>query len=589
MNRGGRTKISSIGFSILSAFYLVLVAFCYEMPKEKYNPTHPYNQAPVFYAFMIGALLFGLVMIVVGHLAFKAKVNYVLIGLLTVLFVCNCIALSVENISGQRDNYVFDFSAVEKFRYGFAFFVNMVALYFLLAVLPHLGKGKRAWNIFLAVFVLIVVGLCIHSFVTEGGTYLAAMQGAEKQYTHGIASSRNYWAMILMLGFFACIIGQSRTHALWWFMPMVLILFCIFFSFGKSESTGVLIAGFLFAIYTAIREWKERKVVSIVCICMVATMLVLMGLCFLPIDIPWLRWMKAYYTRMVDNIAEGSPMTGRDSVFAEALGLLKGNVRGNWIGFGNYLPNYVLSDMLKSQRFFHAHNAWLELVTRGGFVRFAIYCGGCIYFLVLIFKGLIKRKRWDYFAVLSVIAGYAFFSAAEFISAIDSDLWGISLTLILIVPVLHDEYELKKEVNITEEIAQIPLKGRKIGVFDLLLPCGLLSLLAGLHAYSIWYSVIALLGQTVLLGLAFGMFGFRKMWVGIFEVGVTIGFIAVASILGQGFYQTIMIYSWCVPFFIAPLAFARLFMPSCDSFLLDVTEVGYLKLWAREEGRYRFL
>ena len=580
MRRRGNS-VSHLGFAFFSIAFLAFSALCYEMPKYKYEPGALFYQGFYFYGALAGTAALGLVLILVGHIAFRIKPNWILIAALSLLLIGNSLALGLEDISGVPiRKLTFVFSMEEKIRFGLAFALNMETLYFLLGVLPRFGQGINVWNFALALIVIIVLGLCLYALITEWKTCVEMVQGISgSPGTHGPTSARNFWGMILMLGFFACLIGQARTHAVWWFIPMVVIVLMTFFSRAKSESTAILLSGLLYVIYAIIAEWKRNRGISIFCICFLSVMLVSLGLCFLPVDIPYLGWMKVYYQRMIENFIDGSPMSGRDWVFRNVFAILQDKPVANMIGYGNYLPNYVINSMYREYGYIHSHNAWLELVLRGGGFRFLIYGGGCVYFLFLICKGLIVRRRWHYFALLCCIVGYGVFSAAEFINAMDNDVWGILLFVIFIMPVLRDKYA-EKETDFAEGVS---INKRKIGSFDLVLVSVILAGIAGLNAYAAWILPVVMAGQAFIVGYSLYRYGLEKAYEGVLTTVMVVACAMFGSYFGVGAVATSCAYA-CGFAVIALTAYAMVpFSGASPSAVLSYGDDLIERMWERDE------
>ncbi|MCR5348600.1 MAG: hypothetical protein K6E59_03215 [Bacilli bacterium] len=498
-------RVSYFLYGLLSAVFLFFAAVAYRMPQYRYVENPPFESDSVFFGILIGEALLGLVLIVVGHIAFHKRPNWILLVLCTVLFAGSVTGLSAETLSGfplyngagyfvgQPTDYLFVFSSAEKVRYACCYFLTLETLYFLIGVLPHLGKGKHVWILTLTGIVIGVLVLCVYSYIAEWHIYAHYLQGgAHERPDHACVSlpgERHFWGMALMIGTFACGIGYGRTKAAWWFIPMGLFLATSFFSFAKVEITAIVIFDVLFIGYACISGWKRHRVTAICCLVFLAALGAVAALVIANVQLPGLSALRSYYELMIEN---AETMTGRTDVWEKFFFLLNHQPSAYVFGFGDYLPNYVISYAKPGYGWFHCHNAWLEMISHGGILRLAIYGCAAAWFLFLVGKGLFYRKQKGYVPVVFVCLAYALVSAAEFLNPLETDVYGIMLFLVVIMPVLHDEVSAKKgelgEALLVNDDIRSP---NGLGVFDGLILALAFAAPASFSAYSAGLGVLA--------------------------------------------------------------------------------------------------
>lgn len=520
------------------------------MPQYRFIENPPFQSDAVFFGILVGELLLGLVLILVGHLAFRIRPNWILFCLATILFVGSLIGLTQETLSGYEvsPGLTFVFTAEEKIRYASCYFVSLEVMYFLLGVLPHYGKGKHVWVICLSGIVIYALVLCGYSFIAEWHIYIHYLKGGAREYydlaTSSLAGERHYWAMALMIGTFACGIGHARTRSAWWLIPMALFLPTAFFTFAKVEITAILVFDILFAGFTTIREWKRHRVTAILCLAFLLGLGTVAGLVIAGVQAPGLTALRSYYELMIENASSGSTMTGRTLVFERFIDLIRHQPSANFFGFGDYLPNYVMSyadPAWAGHGWFHCHNAWLEMISHGGVIRFLIHSAGGVYFLYLVIRGLIKRKQFSYFAVLFACLGYALVSAAEFLNPLDGDAYGLLLLFTVVMPVLHDAVSAKKgEFDAPLVVEKHIVLPKTFGLFDGLVLTLVVLFPSAFTAYAPWCVAISMVLLLIVTGFTWSSKGPKEAFlVGIFGV-VSCAFLVSLSLgFGTGRHEWI--------------------------------------------------
>ena len=540
----GNHRGSYVAFIVLTLAFLLLAAFCYEMPKEKYVPSSVLYENKVFYFFQIGAILLGALLILVGHFRYVRRPCYVLLAALTVLFIGNACGLRFERIASlDLKGKVFEFSTEDKWKFAIAYFLNIEVLYLLFGVLPGIRRGKHSLNGVLAAIAISVLFMCIWSFINEWNIYSYYLQGANagtRPVTKSLTSLKNFWGMALFAGALACVIGQARTRHLWWFIPMIAILFAVIFSFAKTTCTAVLFLYLLYVIYTSIREWKGHRWISILCIAITALMVTVIILCFVAGNIQFLAPMKKFLDAMIKNFETGSTLTGRDAVTKSFFQMIRQQPSAYVFGFGNYTFNFSFSFANSQNPWFHTHNAWLESLARGGMIRFVVFVLLVAYFLFVLIRGIIKNKRWWYFVALAGLISYGLVSWAEFVSPMDSDVWGILVSLALVVPVLHDHRAGKLGIeNEPEPLGNYVLKPFHLRVGDFLLMGMVTAVLMALFQLSIIFLIVGIILQIGVLLLAFWKEKEHRILVGACIVGMDSVTLLFAGIAGAGVYPVL--------------------------------------------------
>ena len=453
-------------------------------------------------SFMLGGYL-----ILLAHRRLGAKPNYFLIGLFSILTITTAISyIWLAPVTKVPYGYgeVITIDEATHYRFCGMSVNSMFTLFILFAYAPCAKKGRGGWFLLMEVFVCFALASFIFSLIREWDKYVYILQTHSIDDQHSPLSwltHKNVYGRFLLIGIMAelYLIYMDRRHIR--YITVGILFIALFTSMAK---TPILIAGaslLLFLVFMGVLEFKTRRRMAYVQLGIAATgILALFILTILPEGSlgALSGLMKAF---IHDFQGDGGSMDLRQLIWEKSFRLYHQGLPQNRIfGFGDASFSVLIGPAIDFGGYVtgSSHNAWIEMLMRGGIIRLI---GGVLitcYVLFYIGKGIYKKQPGAYLSLIFLL-GFGFHSSMESLFLLDCSLESMAYTLMIIMPILGKNPDALPETR-GKEIQKKDLlaAGRNIGLMLLPLALGLAFALPSKIASAI-LMVLILAGQGFII------------------------------------------------------------------------------------------
>ena len=419
----------------LGAFYLATNVVLFS--------SHPGDNFKLWQTLIIVPIVLGLfaALIIINIKRKLYKPNYVIIGLLSLLFIVNLISiLAYENSTpyaftsaNGEFNYFLEiaFNAEQRMTYIFSFLGVMLGSLLLLDIIHQVCDLKTVIKCVCFIVLVFALVAIIYGYVKFGKDRYFLLY---KNLIHGelyhasipsFFETKNEYAVVL---FIALLSGLYLHHYYrkWFYLIASLYAFInIVHTLSKQMillGAVVLIAYLICIFFTTYHKHKKLNIITIS---------IVVGL-FVGLLVAWFIYLGAAHKlqAFIDNIyyTKGSDtMQTRFFIWNKVMVIFNMNNWGRGIGhilFGNILHEMNLMDVTSGEATarYSAHNAYLQYIGEGGILLLLaelMILGWSIYFGIRYFK----QDKEQSVLSLVVITGYML------VMIIESASIGIAFTL----------------------------------------------------------------------------------------------------------------------------------------------------------------
>ena len=392
-----------IGISFLFGFYLS----CGEFILDK-DPTRPF--APWEISVVISVLLISFAsLLVINILRKKYRPNYIILGILFILFVSNLITIllyknrgiyAYTGIDGEFCDFKYTVTPFMRFSFIAEQFAMLLMVVLIFDVIHQVVDGKFFLRIACYVTLLVVFILMIISFCKEGGNYAGLITHLTKDdlQAYAVASvfkSKNNYAYILNLGIFATILLHNNDKKWYWLAVSAFLYLNMFFTLCKFLIIldAILILGYL--LYRFFVTYKDNKRRNIITIIAVGGSIILVSLIFI-VALAVAGKIASFFETLFSVKGYDTLQTRQWIWQKSALAISNSNVvTGDGFGlFGELLFNYNINDWatraINETR--SAHSGYIQYLGEGGILMLALFIVFVGYISYLYFKNM-KNNR----------------------------------------------------------------------------------------------------------------------------------------------------------------------------------------------------
>lgn len=499
-------------FNIL--FFVLFTNFCClaELPHFINYPNFPIFSVGLEVILAILLFLVGGTLVFLSCVYFKARINPILLGafgLLSIFAVIGTFSVpeSVEIPYGAHE--VVTFTLENKFIYALSSVSGFFGLWIFFNFGP-IGKRRRPyWFFFYEGIILFALISIFYSFATEGHIYQEifsshSMSGDTAPVSW--AGQKNAFGRYILIGIIAelYLIYADRRYCR--YVTIAFLSFCLLLTMAKTPIIlGVaLLWGFF--IYMGILNFKKHRVAAIIHLSVAGTaVLAILILFLIPTDA--LGGLGSIIASIKNNaeIGGGGTIDTRVVIWGHAIEVWNLTGASRAFGFGDYAFGILMGPAMDMPTYNPtSHNAYLEMLGRGGITRLIIECLLVLYILYRFYKAF-RAKRKDVILDAMVFVAILVHSVLESTYLFDCTCEALCLTGMCVIPLFQDEAD-----KLIEPVERPNIK-KAIGwpalyFIALLLPALTLFLFRiPILGLAIGLGIASLIGQGLLLWFAFPM------------------------------------------------------------------------------------
>ena len=368
-------------------------------------------------------------LIVINIIRNKYHPNWVLIGILTLLFVMNTI-----NILCYKDGTTFSFTGVDNTVYSFPYLLNPDARFTeIFAFLATMGCALLILDIcyqvvdfkqFIKIVCFAAIGVCtvliIISYFMQGYKYFILYKHLfDNELYHcsiqSVFATKNAYAAVLIIGFLASIILHSQYRK-WWYLAIGGYMFInIVHTICKAVIILSLIIAVAYLIYIFITTYKEHKKMNLIALAAIGgtILAVILGLFIFLAATKHLNgfFRTIFYSKGVDTFQT------RVYIWKKSIDIIS---EFNWftgcghILFGRILHEYNILDTATGEVVarYSAHSGYLQYIGEGGIIYLLIILALISFVIYLGIRNFKKDKPMMFISLMTVIC-FAIYMSIE--------------------------------------------------------------------------------------------------------------------------------------------------------------------------------
>ncbi len=432
-----------------------------------------------FVVLFVGAIALYFVYFFLEHKKNKMKFDFVLLSLITVLFLVMAWNIwrqpRVTTITNISTGYkaIVSFSNFERIEYTLELLISLVGTYAVLFCYQR-TKFRSRKLVWLPIFIIGYSAICcIGSIFTDFNSYKELFSGTSfENGARFFYYSENLFGYALLLGLLSCFIVNYHKKRWWtyvcivWFIVQIALTTSITSLIAAVASAGIY---FFVEIFCGFKKHPIRSGVFL--IVYVSGILTAIALYFV------FKNNGVGFVTKIDALLKNflltkdfSTLTDRTIVWHDALDLISGNNIDLWFGrgfrtstelFRGYTAAMNNGDYVSS-----AHSAIFEILLRNGISGLILYTAGIIYYFYCAIRLLFKRKaRFVLIQTLCVVT-LLFQGIAEVDTFFTLNVTGTVETLMFLMPVIT-AYKVTKYPELVEEAKVIELDETKMDVHHL--------------------------------------------------------------------------------------------------------------------------
>ena len=313
----------------------------------------------------------------------KYKPNYILLGVLSVLFIAGLFTLifikdrgiyQYPGVDGTLCEFEYHITPLLRFTYISELLAYLILGLLILDIIYQVVDGKQCIKIASYLVLTIIVVLMVISYFKDANKYVEVVKHLTRGefYENAVASvveSKNNYAYILTLGIFACIILHYFDKKWYWLAGLGFIYLNMVFTLCKWLLFLDAIAVLGYLLYRFMVTRKENKKRNIIALCAIAgTMIVGIATLFIILAV------NDKLANIADAITKQNGVDTLDARFWIWRRAILAIENGNWFTgagfnlFGQLLFRYntydVITQFANNTR--SAHNGYLQYIGDGG-------------------------------------------------------------------------------------------------------------------------------------------------------------------------------------------------------------------------------
>ena len=429
-------------------FWLSIAATCLLLEDVGFLTTSPKGPLGEPFFFMLFVLSMGgfLSYFLIEHIKNKVKVDYVLISVLLVCFVCGLI--SIFSFTGVS------FSGVNTFEYSTTrwdqvhqMLLLMVYLVTIYAVLFYFNKNHpsiRKVQVVYFIIALIALLGTIYSWIMEYDAIIYNLSGKTNPMNiYSIFWNPNMFSLMILLGMFSCFgLNYFKKNIIWF---LLIVYFALMICFVASLTSiivcvAALLIYFLLEIIFTIRRHRARGIVDLTIYLLIVTGFVTLYACALNFDLgQFSLFCKSIYEYF--SLANYSSLSSRTFIWDCASTFLRDNPMNFALGVGFKNSYSIIGGMLYAYRGgtfmpLSTHNGFIQVLMNFGIIGITAYALFFVYYIYCLFRVFKKDPR---FALIYGLIGFALlgYAVMESIIFLNPNTLGLLIVAFFYLPMMN--------------------------------------------------------------------------------------------------------------------------------------------------------
>lgn len=430
---------------ILSCFFLENIALLTKNINQGFD-----NFTFFGFASLITILL--IFYIVVEAIKNKTKINWVILSILLILYVC-IISMTLIYKETTFGVHTVSFSPLEKVKAIIQLSLAFIIIYLCFTAYQSKIIKPRLLNIFLYTYVLVCLISIICSFFLDLSSYKAIFK--DPTNNKGVASfyfNENTYGMSLLLGILSLFALNVYKKRWWNFLLMFIFLAFQLFSTCATSLLISLIALVIYIVFETfyrIHKHLKASITLIVIVLFLVVGIIIANSLLYSNNVDW----AVNFNNFIDNHVLNKnikTITGRTTIWKSVMDLLKDSPLHFAFGYGADISTKIFRANFAQENpilppFTSTHNAYVEILLQGGIIGLVVYLGFMLYLIVVLIKLFFKKHfefSFVYFiCILSILAS----GWAESYIIFSPKTLGMFTGLSFVIPVLVLNKNYKKE------------------------------------------------------------------------------------------------------------------------------------------------
>jgi hypothetical protein len=451
---------------IVTLVYLVVTAF-FEEGVAYFDPVYTtlMSSTEFYLTFSLCVVLFLTVIYIAKHY-FEIRINWIFLVLATLLFAIDAVGiLSFKELS--INSGVYHLTETIRLRFLIFWLACCMSFYVFFAIMPKSVDSLQKWNFYYLGGVIIAFSACVFSYIYEAKIYAVLFDPSKmlKAFVGPVSftNNRNTYGTLLLIGVFCSFYLFSKTRRKYWYLIGVFFLINNIFTLSKGS---VLCSVCFFILFNVIDFINNRKTLFPLRLLFLVFILAVFLFPFLikPLGLDkyggYLAKIDSYIysTFNGENGLSIESFSSRAGVWSDICSFIFENKISAIFGIGDWNFSWYFG-FVRSDGYPYiesAHSGFFDVLGRLGLLGCLLYVGLLVYFVVLYFVGLDKRKRSDLLVCLLIWAFSLLHGAFEDTNFLNMQTKDMMLLFMAYMPVLtyknlHSNF--KKEYEWENEYA----------------------------------------------------------------------------------------------------------------------------------------
>ena len=350
---------------------------------------------PLFFSLTFGSFFIGAVCIIIGIRIFGAKINVFYLTIFGLMIIGGIIGTYSHDTPYAFRKLVLEDPDREWATLGmFVTILTSFGLFVFFNFFPYSQKNRCSTVILLEILILLGIVMIVYSLITEFDKYVYALEkGVLKMQITSFTPQKNVFGNYLLLSFCAEMALLNMGKRQWRYLPAIVFVVFLLFLGDKADSVISLITLLGYATASLIYSLivKPRRLFAILVPAIILVCFLVAGVAIYFMKPTLIESILHSFEVFFSDRPNTSTAQNRMEIWSNSLSL---NLRGAvyWIfGHGDTVYPALMSEALFENAYGQAHNAYLEMLGRGGIVRLVVFVALIVYLVILIHKAGKKR------------------------------------------------------------------------------------------------------------------------------------------------------------------------------------------------------
>ncbi|MCR5349178.1 MAG: hypothetical protein K6E59_06210 [Bacilli bacterium] len=439
-----------------SMFFLTtLIAFFQEgIAFFSDHPTTFMNDAEYFVSLAL-VVVSSVAFLMLVHRNFRVPFHWGWAIAFFLLFACDVVAVflvpwhleGVTEVTAGTIAYSYDFTLLERFRYVISFGVSCFLFYLFFAVYPKIFHNTRRLHFFFYLMLLVGFATIVYSLIAEWSLYATMFNPSAEWKVNEVQSFTNnpntfgFVVLGMMIAIF--LLHNRRSHWYWVVLMFVLGVYQLLIGSGSAclASWLLIVAFVIYRFCVTLKYYTGRSLLLFLLFW--AAGITLAVLVFTETGGPTSLFARIGKTLKEAQFSENSGQL-RIVTWNRIMNTLDTPIRkifgvgdGQSLTYLGILEDNKLAD--GSIGPYYAHSGFMQQIFSGGFLRFGFYLVLLARFVYLCIKGMKRKTRlaWPCLICMGALLLRSSFESTSFLQA---DTKGVTVYLLLVLPIEVDEF-----------------------------------------------------------------------------------------------------------------------------------------------------